>query len=128
MLEKAVSGYDVLGVNTAKYVVRRIDDQADLYVGDLLDEDGATLAIDRDFPIDGEENPFDELGTDEKALVKGEKPTSSWLKATIQLWLDGQQSPDMDGNVSENDPFYYASDATKSELLALVPEDENETG
>ena len=124
MLEKAVSGYDVLGVNTAKYVVRRIDDQADLYVGDLLGEDGATLAIDRYFPIDGEENPFDELSTDEKELVKGEKPTSSWLKATIQLWLDGQQSPDEDGNVSEDDPFYYASDATKSELLALVPEDE----
>ena len=104
-------------------MVRQIDDQAGLYVGDLIGEDNDVLAIDRDFPIDGEGNPFDELGTDEKALVKGEKPTSSWLKATIQLWLDGQQSPDKEGNVSEDDPFYYASDATKSELLALVPEE-----
>ena len=122
IISTPINPFDQQAASVVVYKVAREDNAITCQ---LVDSDGSVIEGKRVYKLD--DSPFD-LGDDEIKLVEGEKPTSSWLKATNQLWLDGQQSPDEDGNVSEDDPFYYASDATKSELLALVPEDENETG
>jgi len=68
---------------------------------------------------------FDDLETDEIAYLEGTAPTNQWDIKLIRLYMDDKQSPDEDGNVSVDDPYYYTQNMTVEELLAKIDSAEN---
>lgn len=92
--------------------IRRVDRNQNIYICDLLADDGTVLASDRYFTIG--DQPFEEL-TDKEVfqLVLGlddeSVPDESWLVADIKAWMD-----DCDP------PIAYTSSDLKADLLNKI--------
>ena len=133
-----ISGVADAKVKLMKKVTKAIVNQADQNVKDveivrIIPEDGTVicrLLYKKDGGIEEKRvysytggyknNIFDDLAADEIAYLSMENPTNRWDMKLIRLYMGNKQSPDEEGAVSPDDPYYYTQDMTVAELLAKM--------
>ena len=111
--KKIVNEFDI---KAAELVVTNIntEDEAvtvDLYVNDKR------IVTKRVYPL--AKIPFEFL-TGESEYIQGKEPDETWDIEPIKLWFIDKQTKDEDGNLSQDDPYYFDDKTTKTELLLKV--------
>ena len=96
--------------------------QDNTIIGDLYDTDDNVIARKRVYAFAGSHKniPFNDLVVGDEGYLSGKKPDTKWDIKTIKLWLDDRQTKDDEGSVSIDNPYAYAKDDSKEELLSKI--------
>jgi len=97
-------------------------------VGNLFDSEDNLIARKRVYCYQGQDRniPFPNLGVGHTGYLSGERPALAWGPMIVRLWMHDRQTRDEDGNVKDDDPFYYEIKDTIAQLLDQIDRGKDE--